>query len=340
MDFIIGKTIATRLSAILILLMQCFQLTAGDGGEWIRVINLEENWKFSIGDDYKWASREYDDTKWEDIEVPATWEDEGFYGYDGFAWYRHRFDGKKIKPTTDFYLGLGYIDDVDEVYVNGKLIGFSGEFPPHFHTAYEARRMYPIPASYINWKGSNTIAVRVYDTHLEGGIIAGDIGIFYRRDDWILDIDLKGVWQFRPGNNPDWSGVKYRDDDWEHIMVPYFWEDQGFEYDGIAWYRKAFFIPKSLEGEDMVLLIGKIDDFDLSYLNGKFVGSTNDGKYYGRSTSWLKQRTYELPAGSIRFGEVNYLAIQVKDIGNGGGIYQGPIGLIRKHRLKERGFRW
>jgi hypothetical protein len=314
------------------------QVFAEKGGEWVRVINLGGTWKFSIGDDARWAMSGWDDTHWENIQVPATWEDEGFYGYDGFAWYRKSFDASEIKPSTAFYLGLGYIDDADEVYFNGKLIGFSGGFPPGFHTAYKAKRMYPIPADYINWKGKNTISVRVYDTHLEGGIISGDIGIFYKRNEWPLDIDLKGVWKFREGNHPNWAGEKYDDQAWKPIMVPLAWEQQGHEYyDGIAWYRKAFFVPKSMEGADCVLLLGKIDDFDLTYLNGVFMGSTNDGRRFGATNSWLKLRMYNIPAQALRFGEVNYLAVQVKDIGIDGGIYAGPVGIITREHLRESG---
>lgn len=320
------------------LMLSGIQTFAGEGAKWVRVLNLKGDWKFTIGDDIRYAAPAFDDEKWENIRVPATWEDEGFYGYDGYAWYRKSFDGRRIEPTTSFYLGLGYIDDVDEVYFNGYLIGFSGEFPPHFRTAYQAFRMYPIPASLINWEGENTLSVRIYDSKLEGGIISGDIGIFYQSGEWVPDIDLKGIWKFRTGNHPNWAGATYDDRNWEPIMVPYFWENQGHGYyDGIAWYRKAFFVPKSLDGTELVLLLGKIDDFDLTYLNGNFMGSTNDGKRFGASSSWLQFRSYHIPAGAIRFGEVNYLAIQVKDIGIDGGIYAGPIGLAAKDRLKSNG---
>ena len=314
------------------LMMPGGQVFATEYNDWVRVLSLKGPWKFSIGDDGRWAAAAFDDRKWENIRVPATWENEGFYGYDGYAWYRKSFDGRELKANAGLYLGLGYIDDADEVYFNGRLIGFSGGFPPRFHTAYKAHRMYPIPAEYINRNGENTIAVRVYDAHLEGGIIAGDIGIFYRKDELALDIDLKGIWRFRTGNHPNWAGPDFDDRKWAPIMVPSFWEDQGYNYDGIAWYRKAFFVPKSLEGQELVLLVGKIDDFDLTYLNGKFMGSTNDGRRFGSSQSWLQVRAYSIPAGALRFGEVNYLAVQVKDMGVGGGIYQGPLGIVRKDR--------
>jgi hypothetical protein len=35
--------------------------------------------------------------------------------------------------------------------------------------------------------------------------------------------------------------------------------------------------------EEIVLLLGKIDDFDRAYLNGKKIGKTYDGERFGSS---------------------------------------------------------
>src|SRR5690606_33114607 len=58
---------------------------------WQKVINFDGTWKFSIGDDKTWASENYNDENWETIKVPSSWENEGFHGYDGYAWYRKHF---------------------------------------------------------------------------------------------------------------------------------------------------------------------------------------------------------------------------------------------------------
>ena len=42
------------------------------------------------------------------------------------------FDGTELDKNLDFSLFLGNIDDVDEVYLNGHKIGFSGTFPPKY----------------------------------------------------------------------------------------------------------------------------------------------------------------------------------------------------------------
>ncbi len=40
---------------------------------------------------------------------------------------------------------LGKIDDADQTYLNGKLIGETGSFPPNYVTQWEKQRIYIIP---------------------------------------------------------------------------------------------------------------------------------------------------------------------------------------------------
>lgn len=300
--------------------------------KWVRVIDLEGSWKFTIGDNKKWADPNYQDADWESIDVPAAWEEEGFYGYDGYAWYRKTFNGADLKSKNgSFNLFLGYIDDVDEVYLNGHKIGSSGVFPPRYHTAYNALRNYFLPNEHINFTGRNVIAVRVFDSEIAGGIVSGDIGIFTNKDDAALAINLRGRWDFtlseKHWGKSDYSLKEKRippglDTKWVKIMVPSPWEHQGYpEHDGSAWYRKQFIVPKSLEGEDLVLILGKIDDYDETYLNGKLIGSTNQHD---------KLRIYHITSDMVKAGALNLLLIYVDDPQGLGGIWEGPVGIMKQ----------
>jgi len=83
------------------------------------------------------------------------------------------------------------------------------------------------------------------------------------------------------------------------------------------------------------LLLGKIDDFDQTYFNGKLIGSTNDRKPFGASMSFSRIRVYNLPPELIRVGQTNTIAVRVLDIGNIGGIYEGPVGILPKSQLSK-----
>jgi hypothetical protein len=62
---------------------------------------------------------------------------------------------------------LNVVDDYDEVYINGKLIGKTGiEKEP----VWNYNRTYSIPAGVLK-EGANVMAIRVFDTYGGGGIM-------------------------------------------------------------------------------------------------------------------------------------------------------------------------
>ncbi|PIQ11571.1 MAG: glycoside hydrolase [Ignavibacteriales bacterium CG18_big_fil_WC_8_21_14_2_50_31_20] len=318
-------------------LIMCFSnsliLFAGDLE---KLVNLKKEWKFSIGDNMNWTSPAFNDKDWETIPVPSNWEDNGFYGYDGFAWYRTEFEIFPYYKKENLYLSLGFIDDVDEVYINGILIGFSGAFPPNYQTAFNANRIYPIPNNIIDFNKKNTISIRVYDSQLNGGIVSGDIGIFRNTSDLKLVIDLAGNWKFKIGDNLDWKKKNIDKESWENIMVPRFWRDIGYDnYDGFAWYRKEFYFNKNAN-QKYVLVVGKIDDIDEVFINGKLVGATGDMEdLVLKGTEYTQFRYYYLSKYDLKENQNNLIAIRVYDGMKDGGIYEGPVGIMELQTFQK-----
>ncbi|MBM2846059.1 MAG: hypothetical protein HW407_1371, partial [Bacteroidetes bacterium] len=269
----------------------------------------------------------------------ANWEDEGFPGYDGYAWYRKRFGAPSEWKDKTLYLHLGHVDDVDEVYVNGHLIGFSGGFPPGYVTAYDVNREYLLPVSFLNFSGDNVIAVRVYDEKLGGGINYGKVGIFEDAAALRADVPLPSVWKFMTGDNIEWKDPAFDDSRWKQIAVPAFWETQGFkDYDGFGWYRTRFAVPPRLRQERLIMMLGKIDDLDEVYLNGERIGKTgritSAQKNISFSDEYQEIRAYTIPSDLIREGKENIIAVRVYDGFKDGGIYRGPIGIVTRDHYR------
>lgn len=295
------------------------------------VMNLNGYWKFTIGDREEYAFTEYDDSSWESIKVPSSWEDQGFLNYNGFAWYRYSFDGSELKDIKNLMLSLGYIDDVNETYFNGVKIGFKGSFPPNYYTAYDALSEYPIPDNLINRDGKNTIAIKVYDLTQAGGIVVGNIRIYFEPRMSKEFYSMEGVWKFSTRRNRDWEHQRFNDQDWDDIVVPSFWRSKHIRNSkGFGWYRKEFTLPENLKGRDLYLVLGQIDDFDYTYINGEIVGRTKDNLPFGVSVSYQEFRIYRIPKEKLNQNGINILAVQVEDIGIDAGIYAGPIGLATK----------
>ncbi|MBP9581026.1 MAG: beta galactosidase jelly roll domain-containing protein [Ignavibacteriaceae bacterium] len=306
------------------------------------LIDLSGRWRFSLGDKMKWKEKSFNDNSWEKIMVPSSWENQGFHGYDGYAWYRTSFKLSKANETKDLYLILGYVDDVDQTFINGNLIGVSGGFPNNYRTAYNAFRKYYIPKEYLSKDGENVIAVRVYDDELDGGIISGNIGIYFVEPGFEPDINLSGIWDFKTDDDSSFIKNDKVDSNTVKLMVPAHWDIQGYEYyDGFAWYKKSFFLPKELAGESMILLLGKIDDIDQTFVNGILVGSTGLWNFknvptdFNSNFEWTQERIYSVPAKLLKFGETNTIAVRVYDGYKDGGIYEGPIGLITQSNYKK-----
>jgi hypothetical protein len=304
------------------------------------VEDLRGKWKFQIGDDLRWADPAFSDGKWDDIFVPSPWENEGYPGYDGYAWYRRWFVAQEDWQEKVLRLHMGTIDDADEVYVNGHFIGFGGQFPPHYISEYGWTRDYYLPSWCLRFGTRNLIAVRVYDSELSGGITSGKIGIFRLSDPLHADQSLAGTWKIKPGDDPSWKEPAVDDAPWHDAAVPLYWETQGLkDYDGFAWYRFRFRPSPSLDGKTIIFLVGRIDDFDETYLNGEKIGRTGNMKsrpeHFNTSDDYLQLRAYTIPGGLLKFGQENVLAVRVYDGWLHGGIYEGPVGLITRDAYME-----
>ena len=341
------------MQAFLNLFCLTFFLTAFSvqADEWQQLVDLRGSWAFNLGNNAEWASENYDDRNWDSIFVPAAWEDEGYPGYDGYAWYRISFALTRAEQEGYLYLHLGRVDDIDRVYLNGYYLGGTGERIHDFETAYNTFRVYRIPTSYLHSGKPNVLAVQVYDHHLEGGILEGRPGIYRRLDHPEMIADLNGLWDFRTGDDQSWSEPRISRAGWEALTVPGRWDYQGFsEYDGYAWYRTRVFVPASAQDGEILLVLGKIDDVDQAFWNGQLIGQTGDADRNGhmgvRGDEWQIDRAYPVPADLINYGEYNLIAIRVYDSMRHGGFFGEYVGLMaadqydrpRQHSQKPKSF--
>ncbi len=315
------------------------------------LISLDGSWKFNIGDDENWARQDYDDSHWDSLRAPGRWQDQGYVGYNGYAWYRRSVIMAPTSASDQLYLHLGNIDDVNEVYFNGVFIGQTGSFPPEYKTAYNHNVLYPVPKELIQFNASNTIAIRVFDEGRDGGIVSGPLAIGYYADERLLSQNLSGDWKISFDYNSRYLNEDFDDNEWLPIYVPATWESQGFaNYDGTASYRKVFELDRHIIDQQLFLILGKIDDKDRVYLNGQLIGKTEDmyktalgntnrrnwniwrgwhnNNDWNSGGDWQIRRAYRIPAELLKTNGPNTIVVVVEDFGENGGIYEGPIGIM------------
>ncbi len=303
-------------------------------------LDLRGNWLFEIGDNPRWSDAFLNDEHWEKIKVPSSWENEGFPGYDGYAWYRLHFYLTEDTRPQNYRLELGMIDDVDEVYLNGQLLGTSGGFPPLYETHYNQYRNYFVPVTFLNFDRENVLAVRVFDAEQAGGLVSGPVRLYPANPEFYPIADLSGVWKFKAGDNAEYRKETYDHQDWDEIIAPLAWENQGYEeLGGFAWYRKTFQLPDQPADRHFIVVIGTIDDMDQTYLNGQLIGSTgmmkNDpGEIEINQIDYARLRAYYVAPESLNWGGSNVIAVRVYDGPEWGGIASGPLGIISRENFQ------
>ncbi|WP_163714009.1 sialate O-acetylesterase [Mangrovibacterium lignilyticum] len=132
------------------------------------------------------AAVDFDDSSWNTIQAPELWEGQGYANIDGIAWYRKTIELTKEQASAKGSISLAQIDDNDQTWINGVLVGGTNQ--------YDAHRVYQIPADVLK-EGRNTIAIRVVDTGGGGGIFGNEGEMFLLLGD--EKVDLSGAWKFK-----------------------------------------------------------------------------------------------------------------------------------------------
>jgi sialate O-acetylesterase len=124
--------------------------------------------------------------------------------------------------------------------------------------------------------------------------------------------------------NHGYEKSNYSTQKWQTMNLPTIWEDAGLDLDGVVWFSKDVEVPKTWKGEDLLLSLGKINDYDITWFNGHRVG---------RGIDVSDMREYKIPGSIVEEGK-NRILVQVLDIGNVGGLY-GPAKKMKLNNKKE-----
>lgn len=119
-----------------------------------------------------------------------------------------------------------------------------------------------------------------------------------------FEVSLNNENQFK---TPDFNDSK-----WPEINIPSLWENQQIgNIDGVVWMRKSIVLTVQQAQQGAVLHLSKIDDEDVTYVNGVQVGTNK---------LWDAPRKYTIPSGVLKEG-INVIAVRITDYTGGGGIY-------------------
>jgi hypothetical protein len=135
-------------------------------------------WRFRPGDDMRWAAPDFDDSRWETVDLtPAPgahdsdvgltdyvpgWQARGHAGQAGYAWYRMRVALDVPAGLPVDLLAPAYVEDAYQVFWNGTLVGGSGDFSGSTPTVYSTRpQVLHLPSMDADARDA-VIAIRVW----------------------------------------------------------------------------------------------------------------------------------------------------------------------------------
>ena len=186
--------------AVVFLLWSLFHFGTASAGTLEDQIILDGIHKFAPGDDPARSSAAYDDSGWQSIIIPGSWQSQGIKTPNGLGWYRIRFIAPaRVAKSNNSSLLLGRIGDADEVFLNGVKLGGEGLIGERFVEATKAERLYEIPQGLLRDNDTNILSVRVMNTYLNGGIFdknstIGDHNSLqiekFRRDKFIFIVEF------------------------------------------------------------------------------------------------------------------------------------------------------
>lgn len=133
--------------------------------------SLAGEWLFRTGHDPAWSSPFRERQAWQPIQVPGCWQRTAAPGFRGHAWYVTRLFIPSHLAEHDLALDLGVVADAEEVFLNGRLIGARGTFPPRPTRAVPSPRLYRLPRVSLRYGELNELVVHAYSTAACGGLL-------------------------------------------------------------------------------------------------------------------------------------------------------------------------
>lgn len=122
------------------------------------------------------------------------------------------------------------------------------------------------------------------------------------------------------GEQAGWATGDTYDHGFERISLPAtFSSVERLRIDGVVWFRRTFTLTEAEAAQAATLNLGAIDDYDITYVNGRQVGATSPGQ----QNQHLVKRAYQLPTGLLQAGR-NTVAVRVYDSGGEGGFSGSP----------------
>ncbi|NOY79714.1 MAG: hypothetical protein GXP31_01785 [Kiritimatiellaeota bacterium] len=134
------------------------------------------------------------------------------------------------------------------------------------------------------------------------------------RDEWRFRLDPK-----REGHLEKWFAPAFDDSDWDRIAIEQAWQKAGYDYTGVAWYRRRIELPEKPAGMNAAeICLDGVDESAWIWINGRYVGEHDVGP-----TGWNKPFTLDITQ-EVLWGKPNLVVVRAMNTAHNGGVWR-PI---------------
>lgn len=133
---------------------------------------------------------------------------------------------------------------------------------------------------------------------------------------WRFALDRDDV-----GSEEQWFAQDFDDSAWDEIAIEQAWQEAGYDYVGVAWYRRTIELPERAEPPRVMLNFEGVDESTWVWMNGEFAGEHDIGP-----SGWDKP--FRLDAtGMLHWGAENQITVRVMNTAHAGGIWR-PVSIV------------
>jgi beta-galactosidase len=179
-------------------------------------VKFDFNWKFTKGDFPDASQIDFDDSKWEQIDIPHDWAildtfskenpagSSGGFASGGIGWYRKIFTLDERDKNSKISIEFGGVYENSEVWINGHYLGKR----PFGYISFNYNL-----SPYLDFNGQNVLAVRVDNSKQPSARWYTGCGIY--RHVWLiitskLHVARHGVYASTPFVTADSALLKVR----------------------------------------------------------------------------------------------------------------------------------
>ncbi len=133
------------------------------------------------------------------------------------------------------------------------------------------------------------------------------------KEDWHFQLD-----PLRQGHRQGWFDPAFDDHDWPTIAIEQVWQEAGYQYTGVTWYRRSFDLPEEPANFAVDISFGGVDESAWLWINGVYAGDHDIGP-----SGWNVPFRRDV-SSLLHWGQTNHIAVRAMNTAHGGGIWK-PI---------------